>query len=112
MRTHRIAVIAGDGVGPEVVAQGLRVLRAAAERFGFGLEAQEHPFGSAHWLKTQEILPDGAFQEIQQAMGTPKGRLEGAKYLLAFVEEMKASGFVAEALKRSGQSARVAPPAN
>jgi polar amino acid transport system substrate-binding protein len=55
---------------------------------------------------------DGAFQEIQQAMGTPKGRVEGAKYLRGFVEEMKASGFVAEALNRSGQSAKVAPPAN
>jgi polar amino acid transport system substrate-binding protein len=54
---------------------------------------------------------EGAFQEIQQAMGTPKGRVEGAKYLRAFVEEMKASGFVADALKRSGQSAKVAPAA-
>jgi polar amino acid transport system substrate-binding protein len=54
---------------------------------------------------------DGHFMEIQQAMGTPKGRTAGAAYLRAFVEEMKASGFVAEALKRSGQSAAVAPPA-
>jgi polar amino acid transport system substrate-binding protein len=54
---------------------------------------------------------DGAFQEIQQAMGTPKGRTEGAAYLRKFVEEMKASGFVADALKRSGQVAKVAPPA-
>jgi polar amino acid transport system substrate-binding protein len=54
---------------------------------------------------------DGHFMEIQQAVGTPKGRLAGAAYLRAFVEDMKASGFVAEALKRSGQSATVAPPA-
>ena len=53
----------------------------------------------------------GAFQQIQQAMGTPKGRTAGAKYLASFVEEMKASGFVADALKRSGQVAQVAPPA-
>ena len=53
----------------------------------------------------------GAFQQIQQAMGTPKGRMAGARYLAAFVEEMKSSGFVAEALKRSGQVAEVAPPA-
>ena len=51
-----------------------------------------------------------AFQEIRQAMGTPKGRSAGATYLAAFVEEMKASGFVADALKRSGQVAKVAPP--
>ena len=53
----------------------------------------------------------GHFMEIQQAMGTPKGRLAGAQYLRAFVEEMKASGFVAEAIKRSNQTAAVAPPA-
>lgn len=53
----------------------------------------------------------GAFQQIQQAMGTPKGRTAGARYLKAFVEDLKASGFVADALKRSGQVAQVAPPA-
>src|SRR5882757_969366 len=54
---------------------------------------------------------EGHFMEIQQAMGTPKGRLAGAAYLRAFVEEMKASGFVTDAIKRSNQSAAVAPPA-
>jgi polar amino acid transport system substrate-binding protein len=54
---------------------------------------------------------DGHFMEIQQAMGTPKGRMAGADYLRDFVEDMKASGFVAESLKRSNQSAAVAPPA-
>jgi polar amino acid transport system substrate-binding protein len=55
---------------------------------------------------------DGRFMEIQQAMGTPKGREQAARYLRSFVEEMKASGFVAEALKRSNQpDAAVAPAA-
>lgn len=55
----------------------------------------------------------GYFQEIRQAIGTPKGRgSAGAAYLHAFVEEMKANGFVADALKRSGQTAPVAPPAS
>ena len=54
----------------------------------------------------------GHFQEIAQAMGTPKGRgAAGVAYLKAFVEEMKASGFVADALKRSNQVAEVAPVA-
>jgi polar amino acid transport system substrate-binding protein len=53
---------------------------------------------------------DGRFQEIRQAMGTPKGRPAAAAYLHGFIEEMKASGFVAEALKRSNQpDAQVAP---
>jgi polar amino acid transport system substrate-binding protein len=54
---------------------------------------------------------DGRFQEIRQAMGTPKGRPAGAAYLRAFVEEMKASGFVADALKRSNQPDAQAAPA-
>jgi polar amino acid transport system substrate-binding protein len=55
---------------------------------------------------------DGRFMEIQQAMGTPKGRDAGAHYLKNFIEEMKATGFVADALKRSNQpDAAVAPPA-
>jgi polar amino acid transport system substrate-binding protein len=55
---------------------------------------------------------DGRFQVIEQAMGVAKGRDLAARYLRDFVEEMKASGFVAEALKRSNQpDATVAPPA-
>jgi polar amino acid transport system substrate-binding protein len=60
-------------------------------------------------------IMSGAFQEIRQAMGMPKKNgaagKAGAAYLAAFVEDMKASGFVADALKRSGQTAKVAPPA-
>ena len=56
---------------------------------------------------------DGRFMTIEQAMGTPRGRDAGARYLRAFVEEMKASGFVADALRRSNQpDAAVAPAAN
>jgi len=54
---------------------------------------------------------DEPFMQIEQAMGTPKGRLKGVAYLRTFIEEMKASGFVADALKRSGQNAAVAPAA-
>ena len=50
-----------------------------------------------------------SFMDIRQAMGTKPTRSIGARYLRDFVEEMKASGFVADALKRSGQSATVAP---
>jgi polar amino acid transport system substrate-binding protein len=57
-------------------------------------------------------LLDGRFMVIQQAMGLPRGRDNGARYVGAFVEEMKASGFVAAALQRHGiEGAAVAPPA-
>jgi polar amino acid transport system substrate-binding protein len=53
---------------------------------------------------------EGRFMAIEQAMGTPKGREQGLRYLGEFIEEMKASGFVAAALQRSGQpDAAVAP---
>jgi polar amino acid transport system substrate-binding protein len=55
---------------------------------------------------------DGRFMAIEQAIATPRGREAGARYLRGFVEEMKASGFVAAGLARSGQvDAAVAPPA-
>lgn len=52
---------------------------------------------------------DGKFQEIRQAVGIPQGRPAGAAYLKAFVEEMKISGFVADALSKSGQNVMIAP---
>lgn len=56
------------------------------------------------------VIP-GRFMVIEQAMGTPRGRDNGVRYLRRFVEEMKASGFVADALKASNQTdAAVAPP--
>jgi polar amino acid transport system substrate-binding protein len=75
---------------------------AAGVRQALEVYAKDHP---------DVRVMDGHFQEIQQAMGTPKGRLAGAEYLRAFVEDVKASGFVADALKRANQSATVAPPA-
>jgi polar amino acid transport system substrate-binding protein len=55
---------------------------------------------------------EGRFQVIEEAMGTPRGRDVGARYLRGLVEEMKATGFVAAALARSNQpDATVAPPA-
>jgi polar amino acid transport system substrate-binding protein len=55
---------------------------------------------------------EGRFMAIEQAMGMPKGRDGGARYLREFVEEMKASGFVAQSLAASGQrDAEIAPPA-
>jgi polar amino acid transport system substrate-binding protein len=54
---------------------------------------------------------DGRFMSIQQAMGTPRGREAGAAYLTSFIEERKSSGFVADALRRAGQSEALVAPA-
>ena len=57
-------MVAGDGIGPEVVHEGLRVLQAASERFGFGYELTEYPHGTEHWLETGDILPDAELDEM------------------------------------------------
>jgi 3-isopropylmalate dehydrogenase len=64
-KTHRIAVVPGDGIGPEVVREGLRVLERVAAIEGFGVSLTRFPFGAEHYLKTKEILPDSAFEEIR-----------------------------------------------
>ncbi len=61
-RRHRIAAIPGDGIGPEVVREGLRVLARAAELDGFAVTVEEFPFGAEHYLATGESLP-GDFLE-------------------------------------------------
>ena len=76
---YDIAVIAGDGIGPEVTREALKVLDAAADVFGFHVCGTEYPFGTDHWLATKELFPDKAFEEVRQmhavflgAIGDPR----------------------------------------
>ncbi|TQJ09986.1 tartrate dehydrogenase [Lapillicoccus jejuensis] len=63
--THRIAVIPGDGIGTEVVPEGVRVLRAAADRYGLDLALEEFDFASAdHWQRHGTMLPEGWFETL------------------------------------------------
>jgi 3-isopropylmalate dehydrogenase len=61
----RIAVIAGDGTGPEVVREGRKVLEAAAKKHSFPLAFTEFDFGGARYLRTGETLPGGAIDELR-----------------------------------------------
>ncbi len=65
-KSYNIAVIPGDGTGPEVVAEGIKVLNAAASRFGFTLNLNYYDFGGDRYLKTGETLPDGAIEELKK----------------------------------------------
>ena len=59
MKTHRIAIIAGDGIGKEVMPEGVRVLEAAASRFGIGLELTTFAFADCeHDARHGTMLPD------------------------------------------------------
>jgi 3-isopropylmalate dehydrogenase len=62
---HRIAVIPGDGTGPEVIREALKVLKAASERFGLKYETTEYDFGGERYMRTGETLPDSAVEELR-----------------------------------------------
>jgi 3-isopropylmalate dehydrogenase len=63
----KLAVIAGDGIGPEVVSEGLLVLRTALEGAGEKLETVEYDLGAARWHRTGETLPDSVLAELGEA---------------------------------------------
>ena len=62
---YKIAVIPGDGTGPEVVREGLKVLEAAGARVGFKYETVEYDFGGDRYLRTGEVLPESAIDELR-----------------------------------------------
>ncbi len=64
MKTYKIAVIPGDGTGPEVVREGLKVLEAAASKYNFKYETVNYDFGGERYLKTGEVLPSEAIGEL------------------------------------------------
>ncbi len=64
-KSYNIAVIPGDGTGPEVVTEGLKVLNAVSEKAGFKLSYTNFDFGGDRYLKTGEVLPDGAVDELR-----------------------------------------------
>ncbi|UCG12977.1 MAG: 3-isopropylmalate dehydrogenase [Deltaproteobacteria bacterium] len=64
--TYRIGVIPGDGTGPEVVAQGLKVLGAAAARSGFSYELITYDIGGERYLRTGETLPNSVLGELRE----------------------------------------------
>ena len=66
-KTYTIAVIPGDGTGPEVVAEGLKVLRAIGEKDSISFHFIPYDLGGDRYLKTGEILPDSILRELRQA---------------------------------------------
>ncbi len=66
MKSYNIAAIGGDGTGPEVNAEAMKVMQAAADKFGFKVEFNEYDFGGDRYLATGEVLPDNASDELRQ----------------------------------------------
>jgi 3-isopropylmalate dehydrogenase len=65
MKTYKIAVIPGDGTGPEVIKEGLKVMAAATQKCGFKYDVTSYDFGAARYLRTKEILPASAVPELK-----------------------------------------------
>ncbi|MFH1201915.1 MAG: 3-isopropylmalate dehydrogenase [Candidatus Omnitrophota bacterium] len=63
---YKIAVIPGDGTGPEVVREGLKVLEAASRKFNFKYEAKTFDFGGDRYLKTNKTLEDKDVEELRK----------------------------------------------
>jgi 3-isopropylmalate dehydrogenase len=78
-KIYQIAVIPGDGIGPEVVTEGLKVLETVSEMVGLQYDLHTYDFGGEQYLKTGEILPETAIEEFRRmdalyfgAIGHPK----------------------------------------
>lgn len=65
-KTYKIGVIPGDGIGAEIIKEGMKVVQAASVRFGFKIETVNYDFGGDRYLKTGETLPDSAIEEFRK----------------------------------------------
>jgi 3-isopropylmalate dehydrogenase len=66
MKNYDIAVIGGDGTGPEVTRENIKVLDAAGQKFGFKLNYTDFDFGGERYMRTNEALPDSASDDLRQ----------------------------------------------
>ena len=76
---YKVPVIPGDGIGPEIIAEGKKVLEAAADKHNFYLEWTEYPLGAEHYLKTGELVTEETLKELSHyraiylgAIGDPR----------------------------------------
>ena len=67
MKNINLAVIAGDGIGPEVVTQGLRILDKVAQKHGVAFSKKEYDLGAGYWHRTGEVLPDAILADLAKS---------------------------------------------
>jgi 3-isopropylmalate dehydrogenase len=72
-KTYRIAVIPGDGCGPEMIDEGLKVLDAVEERYGLRTERVVHDVGTGRYARDGEVLPDAVLEELKTVDAILKG---------------------------------------
>ncbi len=78
---YTVPVIPGDGIGPEIIAEGCKVLEAAADKYNFSLDWKEYSLGAEHYLKTGELVTEETLKELSKyralflgAIGDPRVR--------------------------------------
>ena len=67
MKSFNLAVIAGDGIGPEVVAEGLKVLDVVSANYGVEFKKTHYELGASYWHKTGEVLPDSVMADLAKS---------------------------------------------
>ena len=80
MQTYKIAVIKGDGIGPEIVNEAIKVLKVVAQKFNFGLEFEDYLMGGIAYDLTQNPLPDETIKGCFEADATLFGAIGGEKW--------------------------------
>jgi len=65
-KSYRVAVVPGDGTGPEVIAEGLKVLKAASAKYGFKLDLSHYDLGGERYKRTGEVLSDETVEEMRK----------------------------------------------
>jgi len=73
MKSFNLAVIPGDGIGPEVVGEGLKVLDAVAKKYDLVFNKTNYELGAAYWHKTGETLPDSVMPGVISPITNNKG---------------------------------------
>ena len=67
-RSINLAVIAGDGIGPEIITEAQRVLQRACELDSIRVDSTDYKLGAEHWLKTGETLPESTMESLNSTM--------------------------------------------
>ena len=91
-KKYQIAVFPGDGIGPEVIAEGLKVLKQVSEIEGFSYKLTEYPHGSEHYLKTKELFPDSVLNELKQHDAIYLGAIGDPRVEVGLVERAVIAG--------------------